>query len=44
MIQKVPRWLLFTGALLVPAIAFAATAAPTGWCPSLCSALFGCGG
>lgn len=38
MLSRVPRWALFTGALLVPALAFAASSAPSG----ICSALFGC--
>lgn len=41
-LSSVPRWALFTGALLVPALAFAASNAPSGVC-----ALFGfgcCGG
>lgn len=44
MFQKVPRWLVIAGGVLVPAIAFAAAAAPTDVCGSWCSLLFGCGG
>lgn len=42
--DRIPRWLLISGGLLVPTLAFAAAAAPsvTGWCPI--GALFGCCG
>lgn len=40
MMSRLPRWAVFTGALLVPTLAFAAANAPSGWCPI--GALFGC--
>ncbi|MEZ4236670.1 MAG: hypothetical protein R3F59_11050 [Myxococcota bacterium] len=42
MTQKLPRWLLIAAGLSIPAAAFAAAAAPSGFCPL--AALFGCCG
>ena len=42
--NKIPRWLMIAGGVLLPAVAFAAAAAPTGFCSSWCGAIFGCGG
>lgn len=44
MLQKVPRWMLIAGGVLVPAVALAASALPTDACGGWCSLLFGCGG
>jgi hypothetical protein len=39
--SKVPRWVWFTAALVVPSVAFAATGEAAGLCSAVCS-MFGC--